>query len=372
VILEPLIKNNSKTVNEAVLSLKDSRSVYLKNIAGSYLSFFSNDLIDQLKGYHLFVFPEKEEALYFYNDLENIIKNERGTTLLFYPASFRRPFQIEQSDPTSVLQRTEVLNALSKQRKKVIVVTYSEAMVEKVINKKDFEKSSLTLSIDEEVGVDILNEWLIEMHFEKVDYVYEPGQFAVRGGIIDIFSFTHEFPYRIELFGDTIESLREFNPVDQLSIVTHNKIKISPDINHQEISKNRVSFLQYLPKQTLVWIKDLEIAQSKIDSGFVKAKEVYEKTEGKEGLLPAEMYIARSDFISHINSYQLVEWSSVTKKEKNNIIDANSSPQPSFNKNFELLVNTLNEWKSKEYKIHICSDQESQINRLRTIFADLE
>ena len=202
-------------------------------------------LIQEKNGNHLFILPDKEEALYFFNDLENLFNSERGTTLLFYPASYRRPYQIMDSDATSVLQRTEVLDALGKERKKLIVVTYPEAIVEKVIEKKNFEKNNLTISVGEELQLDLMDEILIDLDFEKVDYVYEPGQFAIRGGIIDVFSFNYEMPYRIELFGDEIESIREFDPVNQLSVTTLNRIKIVPNINNISLSKDRVSFLEH-------------------------------------------------------------------------------------------------------------------------------
>ena len=174
---------------------QDSSGISLKNTSGSYLSFLSYCLIQEKNGNHLFILPDKEDALYFFNDLENLFNSERGTTLLFYPASYRRPYQIMDSDATSVLQRTEVLDALGKERKKLIVVTYPEAIVEKVIEKKNFEKNNLTISVGEELELDLMDEILIDLDFEKVDYVYEPGQFAIRGGIIDVFSFNYEMPY---------------------------------------------------------------------------------------------------------------------------------------------------------------------------------
>ena len=140
----------------------------LKTTSGSYISFLSYCLIKEKNGNHLFILPDKEEALYFFNDLENLFNSERGTTLLFYPASYRRPYQIMDSDTTSVLQRTEVLDALGKERKKLIVVTYPEAIVEKVIEKKNFEKNNLTISVGEELELDLIDEILIDLDFEKV------------------------------------------------------------------------------------------------------------------------------------------------------------------------------------------------------------
>jgi transcription-repair coupling factor (superfamily II helicase) len=360
---------SASTVNSTLSALKNNSVISLNSASGSYLSFLAYGVIDQKNGYHIFVLPDKEEALYFFNDLENIFLKERGTTLLFYPSSYRRPYQIVDSDPTCVLQRTEVIDALSKQKKKLLVVTYPEAIVEKVIDKKKFDENNIILTIGEDLELDLLNELLIDMSFEKVDHVYEPGQFAVRGGIIDVYSYSNDLPYRIELFGDQIDSLREFNPVDQLSIITHQKIKIIPNIN---FSTQRVSFLEHLPKHTTIWGKDLELAHQKMEVGFDTANKVFDKISEKQGLLlPLEMYLAPIDFNEKLSEFSIIEWNRILKLDNAKEIDANCVPQPAFNKNFELLVNQLNSWKDDHYDIFICSEQSSQIKRLQTIFTDL-
>ena len=352
---------------------QDRAIISLKNISGSYISFLSYCLIQEKNGNHFFILPDKEEALYFFNDLENLFNTERGATLLFYPASYRRPYQIMDSDSTSVLQRTEVLDALGKERKKLIVVTYPEAIVEKVIEKKNFEKNNLTISVGEELELDLIDEILIDLDFEKVDYVYEPGQFAIRGGIIDVFSFNYELPYRVELFGDEIESIREFDPVNQLSVTTLNRIKIVPNINNISFSKDRVSFLDYLPKNTILWAKDLEISQKKMEQGFEIAGKVYNKIKEKKNLLlPIEMYLSPLEFLSKINEYKVLEWNRTFHEKEAVLIDCNSTEQPKFNKNFDVLVKNLEDWKNEEYSIFICSDQDSQISRLRSIFMELD
>ena len=360
---------NSSSIDKLAYSIAKQRKIYLSGDAGSYISFLAYGTIQHLNGNHLFILQDKEQALYFFNDLENIFQKERGTTLLFYPASYRRPYQIIDPDPSSVLQRTEVIDALSKQRKKLIVVTYPEAIIEKVIEKRKFDEGNISLSVGEDLELDLLNELLIEMDFEKVDHVYEPGQFSVRGGIIDVFSYSNELPYRIELFGDQIDSLREFNPVDQLSIVTQQKIKIIPNIN---FSTNRVSFLEHLPKSTVIWGKDLDLANQKMEEGFLTAENVFEKIKDKKGLLlPIEMYLAPIDFSNKLMEYSIIEWNRILRSENNFTIDLSCKPQPAFNKNFELLVDQLNLWKEENFSIYICSEQDSQIARLHAIFKDL-
>ena len=362
---------DEENVNEVSSLLVSGQSLSLKNISGSLYALNACAVIEKTEGFHLFILPDKESALYHYNDLENIIQNQRGTTLLFYPASFRRPYQIMEADATSVLQRTEVINSLDKQRKKVIVITYPEAIIEKVIDRSSLNKQCISLQKEEQIDLDFLNEMLIELQFEKVDYVYEPGQFAIRGGILDVYSFGHEYPFRIEFFGDEIESIREFDPENQLSIHTHQKIKIIPNINHNQIAIKRISFLDHLPKKMFIWGVELEVAETKMKKGFETANQVYEKIEDKSSLLlPVEMYLSPLDFNQKISQFVTIQSGNLSNQLRS--IDFASLPQPSFNKNFEFLVEKLKQWKENDYSIFICAEQESQLNRLKQIFNELD
>ena len=362
---------DEENVNEVSSLLVSGQSLSLKNISGSLYALNAYAVIEKTEGFHLFILPDKESALYHYNDLENIIQNQRGTTLLFYPASFRRPYQIMEADATSVLQRTEVFNSLDKQRKKVIIITYPEAIIEKVIDRSSLNKQCISLHKEEQIDLDFLNEMLIELQFEKVDYVYEPGQFAIRGGILDVYSFGHEYPFRVEFFGDDIESIREFDPENQLSIHTHQKIKIIPNINHNKIAIKRISFLDHLPKKMFIWGVELEVAETKMKKGFETANQVYEKIEDKSSLLlPIEMYLSPLDFNQKISQFVNIQSGNLSNQLRS--IDFESLPQPSFNKNFEFLVEKLKQWKENDYIVFICAEQESQLNRLKHIFNELD
>ena len=362
---------DEENVNEISSLLVSGQSLSLKNISGSLYALNAYAVIEKTEGFHLFILPDKESALYHYNDLENIIQNQRGTTLLFYPASFRRPYQIMEADATSVLQRTEVINSLDKQRKKVIIITYPEAIIEKVIDRSSLNKQCISLHKEEQIDLDFLNEMLIELQFEKVDYVYEPGQFAIRGGILDVYSFGHEYPFRVEFFGDDIESIREFDPENQLSIHTHQKIKIIPNINHNKIAIKRISFLDHLPKKMFIWGVELEVAETKMKKGFETANQVYEKIEDKSSLLlPIEMYLSPLDFNQKISQFVNIQSGNLSNQLRS--IDFESLPQPSFNKNFEFLVEKLKQWKENDYIVFICAEQESQLNRLKHIFNELD
>ena len=365
--------SSSNTFSKIIKSWSDEKGISLKNISGSYISFLSYSIIQEKNGNHLFILSNKEQALYFFNDLENLFENERGVTLLFYPASYRRPYQIMDSDPTSILQRTEVIDSLDKHRKTLMVITYPEAIIEKVITKSNLQKNIISIAVGEDLELDLINELLIELDFEKVDYVYQPGQFAVRGGIVDVFSYNNEFPYRIELFGDEIESIREFDPINQLSKTTLNKIKIVPNINNSKLTLNKVSFFDHFPKNTIIWGKDLEIAQKRMEQGFEISNKVFDKISDKSTVShPVEMYLSPQEFISKIKKYPTIEWNRIIDSKEKIKIDGNTLDQPKFNKNFDLLVTKLEEWKNNGYSIFICSDQDSQLNRLRTIFIELE
>ena len=362
---------DEENVNEISSLLVSGQSLSLKNISGSLYALNAYAVIEKTEGFHLFILPDKESALYHYNDLENIIQNQRGITLLFYPASFRRPYQIMEADATSVLQRTEVINSLDKQRKKVIIITYPEAIIEKVIDRSSLNKQCISLHKEEQIDLDFLNEMLIELQFEKVDYVYEPGQFAIRGGILDVYSFGHEYPFRVEFFGDDIESIREFDPENQLSIHTHQKIKIIPNINHNKIAIKRISFLDHLPKKMFIWGVELEVAETKMKKGFETANQVYEKIEDKSSLLlPIEMYLSPLDFNQKISQFVNIQSGNLSNQLRS--IDFASLPQPSFNKNFEFLVEKLKQWKENDYIVFICAEQESQLKRLKHIFNELD
>ena len=205
-------------LNEAEIKIQ------LGGLAGSAASIIASSVFTNKPGNYLFILPDKEDAAYFFNNLENLHKGEKGTTILFYPGSYRRPYQIEEIDNANIMLRAEVLNVIQKRRKNTLVVTYPEAIVEKVVSKKHLEKNTLDLEVNGKYSVEFINELLIEYEFEHVDFVYEPGQFASRGGIIDVYSYSNEFPFRIEFFDDEVESIRSFDMVSQLSIKTMKKI----------------------------------------------------------------------------------------------------------------------------------------------------
>lgn len=188
---------------------------HLKGLVGSSLSYIITQTFKNTQLPFLLIFNDKEEAAFYLNDLEQLINK---TDVLFYPGSYRRPYQIEETDNANVLLRAEVLNRINSRKKPAIIVTYPDALFEKVVTRKELERNTLKINVNDSLSIDFVNEILFDYKFKRVDFVTEPGEFSVRGGIVDVFSFSHDEPYRIEFFGgDEVDSIRTFDVETQLS-----------------------------------------------------------------------------------------------------------------------------------------------------------
>ena len=203
---------NNSLIIEALQ--QDKISLQLRNLVGSSLSFVIAEAFKKTDRPYLLIFDNKEEAAYYLNDLEQLLGDKN---VLFYPSSYRRPYQIEETDNANILLRSEVLNRINSRKKPAIIITYPTALFEKVVTKKELEKNTLKVTLGENLSLDFVNEILFEYKFKRVDFVTEPGDFSMRGGIIDVFSFSNDEPYRIEFFGDEIDSIRTFDVASQLS-----------------------------------------------------------------------------------------------------------------------------------------------------------
>src|SRR5690606_33018341 len=227
----------------------------------------------------IFVLPTHEDASYFLSDLESMLDKQ----ILFFPASFRKPFEFTQTDASHVLQRAEALNALNHTSEiPKILVTYPEAIAEKVINREDLEKNTLSITQQSKLSVDFINEFLYEYDFERVDFVYEPGQFAIRGGIVDIFSFSNDLPYRIEFFGDEIESIRTFDIETHLSISKIHTVTIVLNVQAKFLSNNHISLLEYIDRDSVIWFKDVQFTLDVMKDGYKKAAEFWKALPEKD------------------------------------------------------------------------------------------
>ena len=352
-----------------ILSETNSK-ISLKGLYGSYTSVLLDSVMSDIKGNHLILLNDKEEAAYFLNDFQSLNKN--ASNLLFFPHSYKKAYELEETDNANVVSRAEVLERINRGSNSIIV-SYPKALVEKVITKKQFAKTILEIKVDTEYSIDFINELLIEYNFDKVDFVYEPGQFAVRGGIVDVFSYSNDTPYRIEFFGDEVDTIRTFDPVNQLSIVKHSRMTVVPNIQRQISTEKRASFIDFLPNDTILWVKDILFTKGILEKEYQKALDIYNElpdTPGKASP-PSDLFFEKSVFDIQLESKRVVEFGS-QEVLGSNTINFNISPQPTFNKNFDLLQDDLKKMSQVGFSTMIVSNQPKQIERIYSIFEDLQ
>ena len=342
----------------------------MTGLVGSSFSFVANSLFKKSELPFLILFSNKEEAAYYLNDLEQLINTE---DVLFYPSSYRRPYQIEETDNANVLLRAEVLNRINSRKKPAIIVSYAEAIFEKVVTRKELEKNTLKLSVGDNLSIDFINETLFEYNFKRVDFVTEPGEFSVRGGIIDVFSFSNDNPYRIEFFGNEVDSIRSFDVETQLSVERLKKISIIPNVENKLLQENRESFLDYINEKTVLVIQNTELLGQQLDKLFDKANEAFEKlSKDIQHAKPEELFLNQKQFLKRALDFSVIELhtNAVFKTDKK--VEFHIQPQPSFNKQFDLLLNNLSENHFNGYKNYLCCSNENQASRFHDIFEDID
>jgi len=346
----------------------------LKGLVGSSLSFVLSNAFQQSDRPFLLIFNDKEEAAYYLNDLEQLIGEK---DVLFYPGSYRRPYQIEETNNANVLLRAEVLNRINSRKKPAVVVTYPDALFEKVTTRKELDKNTLKIKLDDSLSLDFLNEVLFEYKFKRVDFVTEPGEFSVRGGIVDVFSFSNDEPYRIEFFGDEVESIRTFDVETQLSTDKVKKITIIPNVGDKLIQEKREDFLRYISAETVIFAKNLEYINDRLDDFYGKAvaafKELSKNIKHSE---PDALFMDSESFRKLLDTFTVLTTEAPTAQGRVNenitssVVQFNTKPQPSFNKKFDLLIENLNGHRAQGYTNYIFCASETQAKRFRAIFED--
>jgi transcription-repair coupling factor (superfamily II helicase) len=323
----------------------------------------------------LFILPDREEAAYFLSDLENILDKE----ILLFPSSFRKAFDFTQIDTANVLGRAEVLNELNHNSEYgKIVVTYPEALAEKVIDRSVLEKNTLEIGVNTKLGIDFINEFLIDYDFERTDFVYEPGQFSIRGGIVDIFSFSHDLPYRIEFFGDIIEQIRTFEIESQLSVEDVKSFTIIPNVQSKYLTENNINLLDYIEKDTQLWFKDVEFTLDIVRSGYKKAVELWkalplkDKEQNPEWIDPKFGFTDEKMLADTLQDFCLAEFGKQFFYQPSDVFSFETRPQPSFNKDFNLLIHNLKENEKKGIHNFIFSSSAKQTERLYAILDDID
>lgn len=344
--------------------------IQLKGLLGSSFSFVFQAIFKKSEKTFLLIFNEKEEAAYYLNDLEQMIGSN---DVLFYPSSYRRPYQIEETDNANVLLRSEVLNRINSRKKPAVIVTYPEALFEKVVTRKELEKNTLKISVGETVTIDFINEVLFEYEFKRVDFITEPGEFSVRGGILDVFSFSNDNPYRIEFFGNEVDSIRTFDVETQLSLEKQNKITIIPNLENKFIKENRESFLDYISDKTVLCIENSAFLTSQLDNLFTKAIETFDKlSKHVKHASPEQLFLNQEGFLRKASDFSIIELSNNPFFKTTKTFEYHIQPQPSFNKQFDLLLNNLSDNHFNGYTNYLFCSNEGQANRFHDIFESLE
>ncbi|MDI5886997.1 MULTISPECIES: transcription-repair coupling factor [Flavobacterium] len=364
--------DNSPKTQQIVARLLENNQVkmQLSGLLGSALSFVIRSVFKKAELPFLIVLNNKEEAAYYLNDLEQMIGEQ---DVLFYPGSFRRPYEIEDTDNANVLLRAEVLNRINSRKKPAVIVTYPEALFEKVVTRKELDKNTLKVAVSDKISIDFINEVLFEYEFKRVDFITEPGEFSVRGGIVDVFSFSNDNPYRIEFFGDEVESIRSFDVATQLSILQQKKITIIPNVENKVFQENRESFLDYISEKTVIFIQNTEDFLSQLDKQFGKAEEAFAKLSQEiKRSTPEQLFLNQTEFIKRALDFSIVELSPKAIFRTNKKFEFHIQPQPSFNKQFDLLLNNLNENHFNGYKNYLFCSNDAQAKRFHDIFETLD
>ena len=356
---------------DAVNKLLNDTSVkhlFCGGLCASAASFFSSSLIRKYDVPFVFILGDLEEAGYFYHDLTQILGTER---VLFFPSSFRRAIKYGQKDAANEILRTEALSRLEKGDTSVCIVTYPDALSEKVVSRNNLKEKSLKLHTGERVDTSFITDVLHSYGFEYVDYVYEPGQYAVRGSIIDVFSFSSEFPYRIDFFGDEVESIRTFEVESQLSIEKKKNIVIVPDLGLGDGSDT--SFLDFIPQNTVLAVKDFLWLRERMQVVYEEAVAPQALIAQEEGSAPMRLenkLIDGSEFVTRALDFRRLEFGSKPTGTPDASLQFAVTPQPVFHKNFDLVAASFKEYQEKGYTLYICSDSNKQTERIRSIFED--
>ena len=333
---------------------------YINGLYGSAKSFFIKELFRQNKKTIFWILNDKENAAYHFNDLENfMLPNECA----FFSTSYKRNKEFDKTDSQNIFTRTEIIKDLSLKKTPKIIVSYPEAIFEKVLIKKEIKKRILKIEIGQKIELENLNEKLFEYDFIREDFVSQPGDFSVRGGIVDVFSYSNNLPFRIEFFGNEIESIRTFEIESQISNNTYSSVEILADIENKESSQERENIFNFLNPNHTIAIENLLFLKNELEDCFKIIKNRSESKKNEVSHLN-NLFYDGINLNSDLNNFSIIEF----KKKNKNQITFKTTPQPSFNKKFNLLIKDLSEYSDKKYKIKIFCSSKSQIKRFNEIF----
>jgi len=371
------IFKNDIYIENIINSLNSERfsRISLSGLIGSSAAVVAALVIKNIQKPQVFILPDKESAAYFFNDLESLFEDSGldfyKKRILFFPASYKRAGDFQNLDTTNVLLRTEVLKRVQSDRSSPVFVTYPEALCEKVTSTSYIQKHTFRISLNEIVSLDFLVEILVEYEFARVDFVVEPGQYAIRGGIIDVFSYSNDTPYRIEFDGDKIGSMRTFDPCTQLSLDNLNHLTIVSNVLSRSSNEERLSFLSFLNGEAVLWIDDIKFTIDKIND---ESKHILNESNYEDDdicPIKEELLTDGDDFSNDIKQFPLIEINHRSLKSYNLELDFETSPQHVINKNFDLLFDTLIDNYNSGYRNFILTSSSDQVKRFNAIFEDL-
>lgn len=337
----------------------------ISGLSGSSFALVLSSLFQKNSRTHIVVLNEEDEAAYAYNDTKKILGID---DCFFFPSSYKKAARLAQFSDSNEILRTELLNRIVNRAEACVVFTYPEAITQKVVSAAGFQTNILKLKKGESLGLDFLSEALVEYGFSCVDFVYEPGQFSIRGGIVDIFSYAYEYPYRFDFFGDEIESIRVFDIESQLSKEHRDEVEIVPNLeNNKQIRYE--SFFEFISDQSILSFTNIKYVKERLNLLY---DDLIEKAGGEKKQLEyiRSKYINGENLIDQIMPFRKLEWSEKSFYNTQNSVKFNISPQAIFHKNFDLIEDDLKKHLSEAYKIYILSDSEKQTDRIAAIFED--
>lgn len=347
---------------------EDVKTVFLDGMHASCASLFASVVVRKRPGVYIFILNDLEEAGYFYHDMVQVNGEEHT---LFFPSSYRRAVKYGRKDAANEILRTEVLGALEREEP-VSVVTFPDALAEKVVSPKTLDARTMILKVGQQITTDGIMKSLSAYGFEHVDYVYEPGQFALRGSILDIYSFASEYPYRIDFFGDEIDSIRTFEVETQLSKEKKEAVSIVPELSGVE--EGDTCFLDFIPKDSILWAKDMAWLNARIQAVHDEAlsPQALAAYEGEQSELESlgDRLFEGAEFIKRALDFRRVDFGSKAAGVPQASLKFEISIQPIFHKNFDLVSNVLTDYLQRQYTLYICSDSVKQTDRLKDIFAE--
>lgn len=348
-----------------LLTLEQER-ILISGLSGSSASMLSSALLEDDNQVHFFIFDEKDTAAYFYTDIKNMLNDSEN--ILFFPSSYKRSVQYKHPDNGNIILRTKVLNKLNQYKKseksRLLIFTHPEALAEKVATEEKLDDNTLQLHVGEKIDIGFIHEVLDEYGFELVDFVYEPGQFALRGGIVDIFSFTAENPYRIDFFGNEVDSIRAFDVESQLSKISFQKISILPNLETSKYAGGRISIIKSSVSEAKIWCNDISLIAEKISDLYSNTSIDGDEDDKKS------MLCMGSEFLTEISKHTILEFAQRSYFPKHTSFSFKTKVQPAFRKNFNLLGDNLKMHIAQEYSTLIFSENEKQIERLKDIFKE--